>query len=58
MPANAEDIGFISGPNPIGENQESAIEITPAIANGVNIPENVLAALVSQLNYSLTLASC
>jgi len=58
MPANAEDIGFIDGPSPIGENQENVIEITAATANGVNTSENSLAARASQLTCNLALILC
>jgi hypothetical protein len=55
IPSNAEDNGFISGPIPIGENQEKAIDMMAPTANGVNILENVSATQVSQLTCRLTL---
>jgi hypothetical protein len=55
MPTNAEDNGSIIGPIPTGENQEKAIDMMAATANGVNVLENVSAALVSQITRRFTL---
>ena len=54
IPTNAEESGLIAGPTPIGENQENAIDMMAATANGVKAFENISAVLVSKLTCRFT----